>query len=109
MPTDPVAKFQAERLLELHDELDRMSAGPGMAKTALSLGASLAGGIVALRVLQLGLGSSVGPEFLVIFLVSVSLVAGLGIFTLLRRRTLRREIAELEAVDTARELPTETA
>lgn len=106
LPTEhPVDRQQAERLLRLHDEIDRLSAVPGPAKLALTLVASLVAAAVVLRVVGISLHSSVSAEFLVVLVISVVLMAGLGVPQILRIRALRREIEEIEATDGSHDLP----
>ena len=100
---------QADRLLELHDELDRLSARPSLIKMSVSSVGLMFIGVVALKLLRVGLGTPVGMEMVIILLVAVSVMAALGFFKLARIRRLRHEIADLTAANSPGELPPETA
>lgn len=89
-------KYEAERLLQLHDELDDLVAGSGLRHMVRTTALAAVAAFVGFGVFQLAVDVGAGVEMGLVFVVSASVAAAIQVLKRLRVRELRRQIAEVE-------------
>lgn len=93
MPSRPAD--DAQRLLRLHDELDRWTGGRGFGHKVRTAGLSILAALVGFRALTVGFEVGLGAQLLVILGAGGATLASVQLWKRARIRALREEIERL--------------